>query len=114
MHIILHHLKVAVRNLLKYKLQTVISVLSIAIGIVTLAFVHAALSKMTFPSIYSQPYADRTYSVGLEPVGGYVAKVDSTGRRVPPPSFSRDILRALKCDGGLKSVERMAVPNGTA
>ena len=114
MHMVLHHLKVAVRNLLKYKLQTVISVLSIAIGIVTLAFVHAALSKMTFPSIYSQPYADRTYSVGLEPVGGYVAKVDSTGRRVPPPSFSRDILRALKCDGGLKSVERMAVPNGTA
>lgn len=37
MHMILHHLKVAVRNLLKYKLQTVISVLSIAIGIVTLA-----------------------------------------------------------------------------
>ena len=37
MHMVLHHLKVAVRNLLKYKLQTVISVLSIAIGIVTLA-----------------------------------------------------------------------------
>lgn len=35
---IFHHLKVALRNLFKYKLQTTISVLSIAIGIVTLAF----------------------------------------------------------------------------
>ena len=33
---ILHNLKGAVRNLMKYRLQTLISVLSIAIGIVTL------------------------------------------------------------------------------
>ena len=52
---IYHNLKVAVRNLLKYKLQTLISVLSIAVGIVTLAFTHAALSRVKFPLIYSQP-----------------------------------------------------------
>ena len=43
---IYHNLKVALRNLLKYKLQTFISVLSIAVGIVTLAFTHAALSRV--------------------------------------------------------------------
>ena len=56
MHMILHHLKVAVRNLLKYKLQTVISILSIALGILTLAFVHAVPEDVTYPSLYSQPY----------------------------------------------------------
>ncbi len=48
---ILHNLKVALRNLMKYKLQTAISVLSIAIGIVTLAFAHAALSGATIPCL---------------------------------------------------------------
>ncbi len=113
MYMIVHHLKVAVRNLMKYKLQTTISVLSIAIGIVTLAFVHAFLTEMTFPSLYSQPYADRTFNVGLELIDGGGASVDSTGRDVPPPSFNRDILLALKRDGGPKSMERMAVPNGS-
>ena len=107
-----HNLKVALRNLMKYKLQTVISVLSIAIGIVTLAFVHAVMGRATFPSLFSQPYDDRTFIVGLELIGGGGASVDSTGRDVPPPSFNRDILLALKRDGGPKSMERMAVPNG--
>lgn len=112
MHMILHHLKVAVRNLLKYKLQTVISVLSISIGIVTLAFVHAVLEEVTYPSLYSQPYCERTFFVGLEPIEGDGVRVDSTGKDVPPVSFNRDILLALRRDGGPKSVERMAVPNG--
>ena len=37
---ITHNLKVAFRNLMKYKLQTVVSILSIAIGILTLAIGH--------------------------------------------------------------------------
>ena len=113
MNMTFHNLKVALRNLMKYKLQTFISVLSIAIGIVTLAFVHAVMGKVTFPSLYSQPYYDRTFNVGLELIDGGGASVDSTGRDVPPPSFNRDILLALKRDGGPKSMERMAVPNGS-
>ena len=113
MNMTFHNLKVALRNLMKYKLQTVISVLSIAIGIVTLAFVHAVMGRATFPSLYSQPYYDRTFNVGLELIDGGGASVDSTGRDVPPPSFNRDILLALKRDGGPKSMERMAVPNGS-
>lgn len=112
MHMLLHHLKVAVRNLMKFKLQTFISVLSIAIGIVTLSIVHALLTNVTYPSLYNQPYADRTFNVYLEPIDGGSEKVEPAGRNVSPPSFNRDLLLALKHDGGPKSVERMAVPNG--
>ena len=54
-----HNLKVAVRNLMKYKLQTLISVLSIAIGIVTLAFAHAAIAEAE-TALYLQPALCRT------------------------------------------------------
>ncbi|MDE6019347.1 MAG: hypothetical protein K2G85_11125 [Muribaculaceae bacterium] len=43
---ILHNLKVAVRNLMKYKLQTAISVLSIAVGILTISLAHSYLSNV--------------------------------------------------------------------
>ena len=49
---ILHNLKVASRNLMKYKLQTLISVVSIAIGIVTLSFAHSALLNFMLSAIY--------------------------------------------------------------
>lgn len=103
---IIHNLKVAVRNLMKYKLQVTISVLSIAIGIVTLALVHAFLTSVSLPSICSQPYYERTYSLSL-------VVADSTGRDISTQlNFTSDIIRALKRDGGLKTAERMTVPNG--
>ena len=109
---ILHNLKVAVRNLMKYRLQTLISVLGIAIGIVTLAMVHTAMSRVKIPDIYSQPYYERTFAVGLVPADGSGAGPNSAGSDMEHPHFTRDILRALKRDGGLGSVERMAVSCG--
>ena len=106
-----HNLKVAVRNLMKYKLQTIISVLSIAIGIVTLAFAHAAMSRLKLPCIYSQPYAERAYNVSLKPLEGTGNKVDSMGKDTPSLGYTIEIIRALKKDGGPKSVERMAIPS---
>ena len=111
MHMILHHLKVALRNLMKYKLQTFISVLSIAIGIVTLAIAHALVSNVTFPAIYSQPYYGRTCAVSLMAANQNEANQNEADDR-RRTSFTRDVIRALKRDGGLKSVERMAIPNG--
>ena len=111
MHMILHHLKVALRNLMKYKLQTFISVLSIAIGIVTLAIAHALVSNVTFPAIYSQPYYGRTCAVSLMAANQNEANQNEADDR-RRTSFTRDVIRALKRDGGLKSVERMAMPNG--
>lgn len=110
---IFHHLKVALRNLFKYKLQTTISVLSIAIGIVTLAFTHAALSRVKFPLIYSQPYYDRTYDVSLSKLNADSLATDDAGNnRQQDVPVTPDILRALKRDGGLPAVEQLAIPNG--
>ena len=111
MHIILHNLKVAARNLMKYRLQTLISVVSIAIGIVTLAIAHALVSDVKFPAIYSQPYYSRTCAVSLMAANQNEADRDEADDRLRT-SFTRDVIRALKSDGGLKSVERMAMPNG--
>ena len=111
MHIILHNLKVAARNLMKYRLQTLISVVSIAIGIVTLAIAHALVSDVKFPAIYSQPYYSRTCAVSLMAANQNEANQNEVDDR-RRTSFTRDIIRALKRDGGLKSVERMAMPNG--
>ena len=111
MHIILHNLKVAARNLMKYRLQTLISVVSIAIGIVTLAIAHALVSDVKFPAIYSQPYYSRTCAVSLMSANQNEANQNEADDRLRT-SFTRDVIRALKSDGGLKSVERMAMPNG--
>ncbi len=100
MNMILHNLKVAVRNLMKYKLQTVISVLSIAVGIVTLSFTHSLLSRFQLPSIYKESYYDRAYQ--LE----FISK--DNGQTV---TIDNDIVRTIKKDGGPRCVEKIAVPN---
>ena len=108
---ILHNIKVALRNLMKYKLQTAISVLSIAIGIVTLAIAHALVSDVTFPAIYSQPYYGRTCAVSLMAANQNEANQNEADDR-RRTSFTRDVIRAFKRDGGLKSIELMAMANG--
>ena len=66
MYLLIHNLKIATRNLMKYKLQTIISVLGIAIGIVTLAFAHSAIERIKLPTIYHQSYYDRAYQVWFD------------------------------------------------
>ncbi|MDE7455632.1 MAG: ABC transporter permease [Prevotella sp.] len=100
MNIIIHNLKVAVRNLMKYKLQTFISVVSIAIGIVTLSFAHSIMTRFRFPAIYDQPYSERAYNVSFKSV--------EEGNEKP---IDIDIIRAVKRDGGPRCAERIAVPN---
>ena len=59
---ITHYLKVAFRNLLKYKTQTVISVLGLAIG---LAFFIYGLHWLNYETSYDSfyPEAERSYLV---------------------------------------------------
>lgn len=102
MKMILHNIRVAVRNLMKYKLQTAISVLSIAVGIVTLAFTHSLITRFRLPAIYNEAYYDRAYQME------FISTDD--GQRVP---VDNEIIRAVKKDGGLRSVEKIAVPNGS-
>ena len=50
---------------MKYKLQTVVSILSIAIGILTLAIVHTVLHELKRPAVTNEPYYDRLYEVAI-------------------------------------------------
>lgn len=69
MNMFIHNIKVACRNLMKYKLQTLISVLSIAIGIVTLAFTHSMLLLCEWPEIINRMvfnYRDVNFAAGYD------------------------------------------------
>ncbi len=98
----LHNLKVALRNLMKYKIQTLISIVSIAIGIVTLAFAIALMTNYRLPSIYDQPYRDRIYTVAF-------LSADDEKKFVEVGS---EILLAVKRDGGLRCAEKVVFVNG--
>ncbi|MDE5881320.1 MAG: FtsX-like permease family protein [Muribaculaceae bacterium] len=98
---VIHNFKVALRNLMKYKLQTLISVVSIAIGIVTLSLTHSIMTRFRLPSIYFESYYDRTYRVSFKSM--------TDGNEV---SINKDILRTVKGNGGLRNAEKIAVPNG--
>ncbi len=62
---ITHYVKIAVRNLLKYKTQTIISLIGLAIGLTFFVFgLHWYRFETTFDSFY--PLAKRTYQVSIE------------------------------------------------
>ncbi len=101
MKIIFHNLKVALRNLMKYKLQTLISVVSIAIGIVMLALAHAILSLYRLPSIYDLPYHDRAYQA-------WFTTINEDERQ----NVTEEIIRIIKGNNGLRNAERIVAYNG--
>ncbi len=98
MNMLLHNLKVALRNILKYKVQTLGSILSLAIGMVTLAVVHSFLQNFRMPSISHEAYYDRIYTI----------RFDSIQKRQTddPINANGDIIRAIKANGGLRCIEQ--------
>ena len=102
---LLHNLKVALRNILKYKVQTLGSILSLAIGMVTLATVHSFLQNFRMASINHEPYYDRVYNL----------RFDSIQKRQSEKSIhiNSDIVRAVKANGGPRCIEQGPyAPNG--
>lgn len=102
---LLHNLKVALRNILKYKVQTLGSILSLAIGMVTLATVHSFLQNFRMASINYEPYYDRVYNL----------RFDSIQKRQSENSIciNGDIVRAVKANGGPRCIEQGPyAPNG--
>ena len=102
---LLHNLKVALRNILKYKVQTLGSILSLAIGMVTLATVHSFLQNFRMASINHEPYYDRVYNL----------RFDSIQKRQSENSIriNGDIVRAVKANGGPRCIEKGPyAPNG--
>lgn len=108
MYLLINNLKIALRNLLKYKLQTIISVLSIAIGIVTLAAVHCFMERFQLPAICGEPYYERAYYV-------YLDSINKTSEHDRNVGFRNkyEYIKALRADDGLPSVEgEIVFPNG--
>ena len=102
---LLHNLKVALRNILKYKVQTLGSILSLAIGMVTLATVHSFLQNFRMASINHEPYYDRVYNL----------RFDSIQKRQSDHSIriNGDIVRAVKANGEPRCIEQGPyAPNG--
>ncbi len=94
-----HNLTIALRNLWKYKLQTIISIASIAIGIVTLALVHGLMQRHMRPaSISTMPYYDRVCVLRFDSLvtQSYAGK---------PVWIDGNIMRALTDGGGLRCTE---------
>ena len=104
MNMLLHNLKVALRNILKYKVQTLGSILSLAIGMVTLAVVHSFLQNFRMPSIIHEAYYDRVYTI----------RFDSIQKRQTddPINANGDIIRAIKANGGLRCIEQGPYAHG--
>ena len=100
-----HNLLVALRNLMKYKLQTVVSILSIAIGILTLAIVHTVLHEFKRPAVTNEPYYDRLYEVAI-------IDKEQSGENNWRNNISFEIMREMKAAGALPSAEKVTFPNG--
>ncbi len=118
-----HNTDVAMRNLSKYKLQTLISVLSIAIGIVVLATVHSYVrTYLKPPIITTTPYYDRVCTLVLDSMVSEYQQLkfnhESLGALTEGDKFScaeRELIIALGGSGGEEfyfmqgdSSERMA------
>lgn len=100
-----HNLLVAIRNLMKYKLQTVVSILSIAIGILTLAIVQTVLHEFKRPAVINEPYYDRLYEVAI-------IDKEKSGEKFYRENISFEIMREMKAAGALPSAEKVTFPNG--
>ncbi len=107
---LIHNTGVALRNLTKYKMQTGISLLSMAIGIVVLATVHSILQLHLRPrQITTTPHFERACRLEL----------DSIERLRPVPEKMRrvwvgnEVLRAIASGGELFCAEAgVTYPDG--
>ena len=61
-----HNLKLAWRNLMKYKLQNTINILALAAGMAAMALALCVTDRMKMPSYMKQPHFDRWYNVQLQ------------------------------------------------
>ena len=96
---------------MKYKFQTLVSVLALAVGMVTLAATHFVLKHMGPPSITKEEYYDRCYVADF-PNESYklpVDKEDGTQEwvTVPTENVTPEMHDALFSGGPLPGVEKV-------
>ena len=109
-----HNLKIAFRNLLKYKVQNLISIIALAVGIVTLTATHFIVKHMGAPAISEEAYYDRCYVMELADINS--PGVESATDDPPAKNMSfgdvsyritDEMLSALTAGGNLPGVEKM-------
>lgn len=62
---ILHYIRISLRNLCKYKVQTAISIVSMAVSLTLMAIVTSLALSIREQPLISQPYADRTVELRM-------------------------------------------------
>lgn len=105
-----HNLKIAYRNLMKYKFQTLVSVVALAVGMVTLAATHFVLKHMGPPSITKEEYYDRCYVADsvTDKNKSSIIKEDGTQERTfVPYHITNEMNDALFSGGPLPGVEQV-------
>ena len=109
--LLLHNLKIAYRNLMKYKFQTLVSVLALAVGMVTLAATHFVLRYYAPLAICDEPYYDRLYEMSFAKISSDKDVADKAGEGTQFDTFkvpiTSDIHTALTSNGGMPGVEKL-------
>ena len=102
---LVHYLTTALRNLAKYKTQTIISIVSLAVGMTVLAVIQCLMYLIRKPAVYSEPYADRCYIMRL--------KNDKDEQKSTAYHFTATQADLLQGNGGMECVERIFPANGS-
>ena len=109
-----HNLKIAIRNLSKYKVQNLISIIALAVGIVTLTATHFIVKHMGASSISEEEYYNRCYLVEIVDINAPDVKYATDETETKNMSFGNkvhsitvEILSALTSNGNLPGVEKI-------
>ena len=108
----LHTLKISLRNLLKYKLQNAISILALAVGMVTLAATHFVLSHYAPPAVCDEPYYDRLYEMSFAKSATEEQVADDVPNNQNRIEINDEIHAALTSGGGMAGVEKLFYADG--
>ena len=88
---ITHNLKIAWRNLMKYKMQNLVSAVALAVGMVTIAATHYVMKRYADPAITDEPYFNRTCVLKVYPINADREKLNSSRNieteRIKPEDF---------------------------
>ena len=101
---ITHNLKIAWRNLMKYKMQNLVSAVALAVGMVTIAATHYVMKRYEDPAITDEPYFNRTCVLKVYPINADRKKLNRS-RDIEKERIKPEVHNAICADGGLASAE---------
>ncbi len=101
-----HYLKIALRNLIKYKTQNLVSIVALAVGVVTLAVVHFVMGFLREPPIMDEPYAERCHILTFKNLDTSALADNGVGR---PAMITKEMMAKFTSLEGLASAERIMV-----